>query len=208
MPRITTFLGLIALLTGAGCATLSESQCVASDWETIGFTDGANGRASAHLLKHQNACVKHGVVPDRESYYRGWHEGVVQYCTPENGFNQGERGASYSNVCPADLEASFHAAYQDGRQLYLAQAEINSIERSVLYKEQRLKHVKDLQISKEAMLISGNTTELQRHELLKETKDLAQEQGQLEAQIQELKVDAAVKLERLHALRHQVAYVY
>ncbi len=44
MPRITTFLGLIALLTGAGCASLSESQCVASDWETIGFTDGANGR--------------------------------------------------------------------------------------------------------------------------------------------------------------------
>jgi hypothetical protein len=34
----------------AGCATLSESQCAANDWQTVGYCDGASGQDSSRLL--------------------------------------------------------------------------------------------------------------------------------------------------------------
>ncbi len=80
MGKALTALVFVSLFVG-GCATLSESQCIASDWQSIGYNDGAAGRTSSQLLKHQNACVKHGVVPDREIYLAGWHQGVEVYAS-------------------------------------------------------------------------------------------------------------------------------
>ncbi|MCZ6888441.1 MAG: DUF2799 domain-containing protein [Gammaproteobacteria bacterium] len=199
---------LVTLLLVSGCASLSESQCIASDWETIGYTDGSQGRSNSYLLKHQNACVKHGVVPDRTAYHDGWNQGIRQYCRPQNGFVQGERGAAYSNICPSTLEVGFHAAYTEGRTLYLAQAEINDMERQVGYRQQRLKEVKAGIVETEAAIIGGGTTAVERLRLLDETKNLAKEQGELETQITEITVDIAVYRERLEGLRQTVAYSY
>jgi len=191
----------------AGCATLSESQCVASDWRTVGYSDGLKGVPASQLLKHQNACVKHGVVPDRDEYLAGWNDGIEQHCQPDNGFSVGERGAAYSNLCPEHLQEAFYAAYQDGRQLYLAKTEISRLERQVSQKEYRLKQLKGEISSAESNLISDQTTAERRVELLSRTKELAKEQGQLEAEIQDLKVDIGVKYERLDKLRNSLAYV-
>ena len=196
------------LLLISGCASLSESQCIASDWESIGYRDGLAGTQSSQLLKHQNACVKHGIVPERESYLAGWEEGVRQYCLPENGFAAGEGGRQYANVCPEDMQTSFYSAYQEGRQLYLAQSEIDGLTRQISQKESRLKQIEKEMSSTEALLVEAETTAIERRELLDETKALAAEQGQLEEQIQELHVDVALKTERLHNLRQTLAYAY
>ncbi len=190
----------------SGCATLSESQCIANDWETVGYRDGAAGNSSSQLLKHQNACVKHGVVPDREAYLAGWNEGVRQFCQPENAFTAGESGHRYANVCPTELQGSFHAAYQEGRQLYLAQSEINELNGQIAQKERRLDQIAKEIREAEASLVADGTDPAERRRLLDETKSLAQEQGQLEAEIRELTVDAAVKAERLKALRQTLAW--
>jgi hypothetical protein len=201
----TTLCILIAL---GGCATLSESQCVASDWKTVGYRDGMAGTQSSQLLRHQNACVKHGVVPDREEYLAGWEDGVRQYCLPENGFSAGEKGQAYQNVCPTELQPSFYAAYQEGRQLFTAQSEINNLNRLVTQKENRLKQI-DKEISAaEASLIEDGHTPAQRMALLDSSRALAQEQGELQAEISEHKVDAALKTERLQQLRQTLAYAY
>jgi hypothetical protein len=199
-------LGLAALITLGGCATLSESQCVASDWQSIGYRDGMNGTHHSQLLKHQNACVKHEVTPDRSAYMGGWNDGVVQYCQPDNGFAAGERGAAYANVCPNDLQQAFHAAYSDGRQLHLAQVEISSIEQTVYRKQQRLDRVKRIIPATEAQLIDGAMSSIERRELLDKTKELAKEQGQLETEIEALKIAAAVKTDRLHNLHQELTY--
>lgn len=104
MSRLTTPAVIACLLALGGCASLSKSQCLANDWQTVGYRDGLSGTNSSALLRHENACVKHGVIPDREAYLAGWREGVEQYCQPANGFAAGERGAGYSNVCPAHLQ--------------------------------------------------------------------------------------------------------
>ncbi|MGD8831616.1 MAG: DUF2799 domain-containing protein [Pseudomonadales bacterium] len=208
--RTCTRMALLAaiLLSASGCATLSESQCIASDWETVGYTDGAAGRQSSQLLRHQNACVKHGVIPDREAYLAGWNDGVRQFCQPENAFSAGEGGRSFANVCPEDMQAAFSAAYQEGRQLYLAQSEIDNLNRQIVHKEARLKEIEEKMRDAEARLVADEATAAERMSLLDETKSLAQEQGQLEAEVQNMKVDAAVKAEQLKSLRQSVAYTY
>jgi len=201
-------LAALAMLLVSGCATLSESQCVASDWQTVGYRDGLAGAQNSQLLKHQNACVKHGVIPDREAYLAGYDEGVRQYCLPENGFSAGESGNRYNNVCPEEMQTSFYAAYQEGRQLHLAQSEIDSMSRQISQKEYRLKQIATETSSTEARLVDDGTTAIERRELLDKTKELAQEQGQLETEIQDLKVDVALKTERLKNLRQTLAYAY
>lgn len=201
-------LGLLGVLLVSGCATLSESQCVASDWETVGYRDGLAGTQSSQLLKHQNACVKHGVIPEREAYLAGWSEGVRQYCLPENGFSAGQAGSRYNNVCPEDLQAGFYAAYNEGRQLYLAQAEIDSLNREIASKERRLTQIASQISSTETSLIEEGGSPTERRELLDQTRQLAQEQGTLEAEIQDLTVEAALKTERLQNLRQTLAYGY
>ena len=198
----------VGSLLATGCASLSESQCVAGDWQTVGYRDGLAGKQSTRILSHQNACLKHGAVPDREAYLTGWHDGVRQYCQPSNGFNNGEAGSSYPNVCPDDLQDAYYAAYQEGRRLYLARTEIDGINRQIAGKEQRIKQLTAEIASAEAELIADETSALQRVRLLDRTKELAAEQGELEAEIQQLRVDVALKSERLKSLRQTLAYAY
>jgi hypothetical protein len=203
------FFALLAISTLilSGCATLSESQCVASDWETVGYRDGLSGTPSSQLLKHQNACVKHGVVPDRETYLSGWQEGVEQYCQPDNGFAVGQRGGGYSSICPEHLKDVYYAAYQDGRLLYTAQSEINQMNRQISQKQARIKQINTELGKVESALVSDDTPTERRLELLNTTKELAEENGQLETEIQDLKVTVALKTERLSKLRNDLAYV-
>ena len=59
-PTVRQLTALLAIALLSGCATLSESQCAANDWQTVGYSDGARGQDSSRLLNHQNACMKHG----------------------------------------------------------------------------------------------------------------------------------------------------
>ena len=197
----------ILSLTSA-CSSLSESQCLANDWQTVGYSDGAAGQDSSRLLKHTDACMKHGVAPDRELYLAGWEEGVLRYCTPDNGFQQGSKGASYNNVCPPDLAPGFIDAYENGRQLHLAQAEINRLKSLINSKTNALARTEKKLRAAEARLVADDVTSSERMTLLEDTKALAREQGQLETEITDLRVEVAVKEDRLDSLRQTLVYAY
>ena len=78
MRSLLFFLVFSLLLVGcAGRTTVSENQCTAGDWQTLGYRDGVNGHRSSRLLQHQDACVRHGIVPDRAGYMVGWEEGIT-----------------------------------------------------------------------------------------------------------------------------------
>ena len=208
-PRsVMQTIALLAIALLAGCATLSESQCAANDWHTVGYSDGVSGQDSSRLLKHQNACMKHGVTPNRMAYMAGWEEGVVRYCTPDNGFQQGQRGSSYRNVCPNDLEPGFHEAYLAGRELHLAQAEITRMQRSMVSKSKQLENIERDLREAETRLVASDTSEIDRMRWLNETKSLARTQGKLGSEISELRVQSALKKEQLETLRHALAMGY
>jgi hypothetical protein len=197
---------LLALMAGCSSNTVSESQCIAGDWQTVGYRDGANGLRSTQLLKHQDACVKHDVIPDRASYMVGWKEGVQEYCSPHNGFDVGERGERYYNVCPSDLEHGFQSAYAEGRELYMARVAVANLERKIAQRERRLETVKAEIVSSATSQLDPELTAAERIDLVAYTQRLTQEQSRILEELPELEHELEHKSAELDHLTQTLAY--
>lgn len=203
--RVAALAACIAL---AGChsTTLSESQCKANDWYTVGYSDGSRGFDQSRLLQHDDACMAHGVVPDRAQYSAGWRDGIDHYCTPESGFDLGESGGTYRRICPANSEEAFHAAYTNGHTLYVASSEVAELENAIDQRNARITEIKSEMVQSVDGLIAPTTAPTDRVWLLERTKSLSEEQGRLQADIERLNGELAVKRNNLEALRHTLAY--
>jgi hypothetical protein len=207
MSRAQLALLLLGIGLLAGCASVSKNQCLANDWETVGYRDGLAGVQQTNLLRHQNACIKHGVRPDRNAYLAGWNDGVTQYCQPGNAFRVGERGAGYGNVCPPHMQTDFDLAYQDGRRLYLAGVEVNRLRDRLQSHDARVRDIKAELTGITAAMLDSHHTASDRAAMLLTAKDLTEERTHLERDMDALRLELAVKEEELAHLRHQLAYV-
>jgi len=130
--RVLMLAGVLAL---AGCASMSPEECLKADWHQKGVQDGRSGKARHYMDEHAKACREVGVTPDTQQYMVGREEGLRQYCTPSSGFEEGRRGHSYAQVCPADLEPGFLARFRDGRRVYDAQQRVYTASSRVNDKE-------------------------------------------------------------------------
>lgn len=185
----------LALAGLSGCATMSGDECVTSDWEAIGYEDGARGYSSEQLGARRKACAKHGVTPDFAAYQRGREQGLVEYCQPGRGFSVGSGGGRYNGVCSAHNEADFLEAYNAGQHLYMLRSNVNRATNAINARERELDRIRDDMTAKEAALISSETTSEERVVLLLDLKELSERTGQLEAEIKGLYDERA---------RHQV----
>lgn len=192
-----TVAGLGALVTLGGCAHMNEDECLLADWYTIGYEDGATGAEASRVGRHREVCAQHGVAPDFEAYQAGREEGLREFCRPPNGFRQGESGAAYSGVCPADLEPQFLAAYRAGRQLFEVASAVRETERMLLVKQQQLDALKADREAAQAELISDGVTTERRAELLLQVYELSKRQGTVENEIAELRIELDRREERL-----------
>ena len=114
--RFTYRVGIsLALLALTGCATLDKEECVLGDWPAIGYADGKRGLDSEkQLQRHTKACSKHNVAPDQTLYDEGYAKGLIEFCTPNSGYNHATSKKEYLGNCPADLENEFLESYTDG----------------------------------------------------------------------------------------------
>ncbi len=191
---------LLALVLGA-CASqpsVSENQCRAGDWQTIGYQDGRSGYASTRLLDHQEACGEFQIYPERSAYLDGWHEGVEEFCTPGNGFSLGERGRALPTVCPATSRSGFVAAWEQGNDLYRAQKAVRNAERDVHYIEQRLIDLDREMIAVNAAQLNTDLSAEERVLLVADFRALVEERDQLEA-------DLPIQLAELDRVRQNLA---
>ncbi|OGN42276.1 MAG: hypothetical protein A2623_01060 [Caulobacterales bacterium RIFCSPHIGHO2_01_FULL_70_19] len=173
------------LLAGAvvalgSCATMSEEQCLAGDWAGQGFNDGAAGYAMSRLGEHAEACGKHGVVPDDAAYRSGWSEGVLRYCTIENGFRVGAEGGGYAGVCPAGVERDFLIAYEDGRAIHLAEQAVSEARSRVDSNGYRLEELDDKIEAKQRELRAEGLTEEERDTIRNRIRELRREREDTE----------------------------
>lgn len=177
-------LTVIALTLGvSGCASMSADECVASDWQTIGFEDGSRGYTAARLGDHRKACAKHGVAPDFTAYRAGHEEGLRDFCRPSRGFRLGSGGGNYNGVCAADLEPAFLDAYNSGYHLYNLRSRVDSATYQIGARENELESTKARIRETEAALISRETTMEERVLLLADLKELSERTGELQAEI-------------------------
>ena len=208
MRIFLVFVAAMVFLSGCGGgATVSESQCIASDWQTLGYRDGVNGVRSSRLLAHQDACVKHGIIPDRAGYMTGWNNGVHEYCQPNNAFEIGERGAGHNNVCPQGMQSEFTTAYRQGRKLYLGWIEVSNLEKSINRKEHRLEQVKADLVSSATEQLNPLLTTAERIELGAYTHRLSEERHRLKMELPALNSELAAKQTELDDLRHSLVSV-
>jgi hypothetical protein len=146
-----------------------------ANWELIGMEDGTRGQDTDYVGNHRKACSEFGIVPDLAEYRKGYNEGLIRYCDQYNGFKQGEQGAEYQGVCPANLEPDFLIGYHKGREIYQLNTRINQAKSSINANEQEIEKLDEDINDLENKLISDSSTSEARRELLDDLK-LKQEQ--------------------------------
>lgn len=183
-----TGLGLMlsATLVLSGCATLSEEECLAADWQTIGFEDGTVGKPIAQIGKHREACADHGVPVDLTAYKEGHAEGMIVFCQPGSGFELGNRGGRFNDDCPVDLRAEFYAAYEDGYRAYKLRREVRNSLQDIQRYQQSLEVISE-QIKKiEANLVSAEGDAGSREQWLGDLNNLQRQQNYIRGDIEDL----------------------
>lgn len=134
--RLGLAAAIVALL--AGCASMTEEECLTADWYERGLSDGRNGQPYDYLAQHREACAKVDIVPQENAYRKGHTLGIRDYCTPENGARLGRHGGYYRNACPADLHGAFVARYQSAYRIHQAEQRVNSLTNDIQRKEREL----------------------------------------------------------------------
>lgn len=203
MSRTLHIAALLTLLSVSGCSSkpsVSEYQCLAGDWQTIGYRDGSQGRSRSDLLRHTEACGEYNVVPDRESYMVGWRQGISEYCTVENGFYQGERGAGLNTECSTP---DYRQAHRQGRDLYLARREVSQLQSALASAEQRLSTIDEDILQATAAQVSPTLTVQERVALAADVKSLVEERARLREELPAMEYELAQSEARLAELETQ-----
>lgn len=210
MKTVFKSLALLGLgtLTLTGCASMDMAECQTADWETIGYQDGADGKPSESISRHRKACAKHNVTPVLATYLEGWNDGVLRYCTPQNGFNAGSGGRAYAGVCPREVEDAFLDAFGDGRELHTLRTSVRQIEHRISRDERRLAKIEEAVTHKEARLIASEGTTEERALLIADLRTLSEEKGQLEKAVLDMEYELGRAEVELEHYRSDIAFEY
>ncbi len=123
MKKHHALLLLLAAALLAGCESMTVSECKVADWARVGMADGARGGDERRIATYTEDCAKAGVVPNAPAYRRGWDAGIVQFCTPTNGWREGTQGhAGKASVCQGQAGfAGFSRYLEAGLQVHRTQ---------------------------------------------------------------------------------------
>ncbi len=180
----------LVFLWGCGSKpSLSEYQCSAGDWYTVGQSDGLNGYGQSRLLAHQNACGPQGVVPDSKAYRQGWAQGIAQFCEPQKGYQRGVEGQAMSNACPQQHQAAFAQAYDEGRRLYMARYEVRQLESAIARAEKRIDSINTEVIQLASAQLADGLSPQDRIRLAANTQELLAEQQRLRRDLPAMRQD-------------------
>jgi Protein of unknown function (DUF2799) len=184
---------LLAALGLSGCATMNRSECQTVDWRTVGYEDGVSGQSSGRIAQHRKACAKHGVAPDLDAYQSGREQGLREYCTADNGFRLGERGASLPAFCPDDRQMAFESAYRDGFHLYQLRASLNQAVNSLEAARREQHDIEHQLVGLSDLIVAKDTETAARAQALLDVKHLAERQGRLKSRIRQLEEERVLR---------------
>lgn len=125
---------VMAALAFAGCVslpTLSQQEnlsCEHFDWFEIGRVDGAGGEKAEKLSDYQVRCDSTDYPVNEDLYINGYNAGLIEFCTPTNGYELGRRGEIYGSVCPFPMEEKFLEHYKIGLRVNQLQNENSDLE--------------------------------------------------------------------------------
>ncbi len=184
---LTCATGVLTTILLGACATgMSKDECALADWQTIGYEDGLRGFPAEHIGARRVACAKHQVTPNLAAYTAGRERGLREYCQPKNGFRAGLNGTGYANVCSGSTETAFVNAYQWGRQIHDARAELRTTNSRLRNARDGLAHTNAAMASVTAELVLPTVPMDRRAWLATELVRLTQHRTELVASIDQL----------------------
>jgi hypothetical protein len=181
--RVALFAALgLAGTALAGCASLSEAECLSGDWRVIGYRDGASGQPAGRVGDHGEACARYGVAPNLDLWRMGYNEGLASYCTRSNGFQQGVYGATYYGVCSGPAADEFLIAYRDGRQVYDVRQALNQADSDLSSVSSEIDDVRYQRDQARANAEADDISDQDRKAYLDEAERLSERLGDLRRQ--------------------------
>lgn len=199
-PHRTVLAVLLLALGLSSCATpVTKEECMAMDWRTVGFEDGAAGHPASRISVHRKACGEHGVAPDFDLYQAGRSEGLREYCTAANGYRIGAAGGDYAGVCPAQREEDFLKAYSEGREAHAMRERVTTTGNQLASARRDLERAEKALAKSKADAVDEEKTREERAAAVRDTAKLAEEVGKLKARIPQLEEDLAFHRRELDA---------
>ena len=178
-----TLWALVLPVFFAGCAAMSDTECRIGDWYGAGLKDGQAGKTS-QLAAYAEACQKVGVTTNLTQYNQGREQGLLSYCTPQNGYRVGRDGAGYAGVCSPALQAAFLPQYELGRQQFMLARDIAALENRLDYLQRERARIRDR--------IAVSASEDERRNLLYQLDSIGYEEQQAQQEWQRLKAAQAM----------------
>lgn len=174
MKTFLRFFVVANLLLVSACATLDKDECLNANWELIGYEDGSKGYDATRIGEHRKACAKYGVTPDLNQYTKGRERGLKVFCTPQNGYQVGQRSAVYRDVCPANMRADFKKAFEYGSRIRAHRLEIHRYERGIGESRRLINEMQEELDLNEALIIKGARGPRERALLVSRNRELRQ----------------------------------
>lgn len=177
-----------------------------ADWRLIGYQDGVAGKSPSAVGTYRKDCAEYAVVPDLDAYQAGRAEGLQEYCKADSGYRLGKSGHGFPAVCPAHLEADFRAAYNEGREIYLARAAVKETHQQIHEYEETLQQLEDDKRYKLSELVSNGLLSEQRILILYEITEIDQERDYIEDELIALEDELTDRQEQLERLTRDPAH--
>ncbi|MBS0364681.1 MAG: DUF2799 domain-containing protein [Proteobacteria bacterium] len=178
---------------------MSQNECRALDWRTIGYEDGVQGRSGDHIANYRQACGKYGVRTDLDLYQQGRMQGLREFCQPVNGYNFGVRGGAYYGVCPVELERPFLSAFDAGHQLYVLTARVSNADAALSSKRIELANIEHGILGNSMQAVLSDSPPDDRAHAVLDVAQLSQRAAQLKIEIGQLNADRARYQQELDA---------
>jgi hypothetical protein len=144
-------------------------------------------------------------VPDLDAYRAGRAEGLLQYCKADTGYQLGNSGRGLSTVCPPHISADFRAAYEQGREIYLARSAVKRARAQIHKRREVLELLEEDKSYQLSELISDGLKSEQRVLILYEIGKLEQKSVEVEDEIAELEDELYQKQQYLDHLTRQAS---
>lgn len=119
MLKYSVLFSLIALFQAACSSTsssISKTNCASMDWFEYGRRDGSKGAAKEQIDGYRKLCGDEFSGASETLYINGRNSGLVEYCTPQNGYEVGKMGTPYLYVCPSLMEPAFITEMRRGQR--------------------------------------------------------------------------------------------
>ena len=108
------------------CSTISKKDCT-KNMSELGLSQGRAGSPKKYTDELRDTCMNGTTGVDLETYEKGFYQGWMEYCLPNNAFEMGKRSDRYFSFCPPEREALFREKYLVGKH----HAELKDVETDI-----------------------------------------------------------------------------